>query len=165
MDSEQLKNINLSIKEVLEFCIKFEEITYNLYSGISRIINDPQMKEIFLAISEEEIKHRETFTKMLHETGNEIFGQKTLPEHIEFLLGLLNSTIFSKEMLKEKMIRIRSVESSFEFLISVELDQVLLYNEIRDQVADKHKYLVDEIISEERRHFVRVMQLKQTKYS
>ena len=163
MMSDLMHNLHLSPREILDFAVQVEEKSFALYSTLSKTVVLPQMKEIFASFAEEELKHKAAFQTMITEGNKETYDQKTLPEHMSFLRSIVNSTIFSKDLLHEKLKRVRDAGSTFEFLISVELDQILLYNDLRDFVIDKHKALIDTIISEERRHFVRIMQIKQMK--
>lgn len=163
MLSNLMHNLHLSPRDILDFAVKMEERSYALYSTISKTMKEPEVKEIFATFAQEELKHKETFQKMITEGSKETYEQRSLPEHIAFLQSIVSSTIFSKELLLEKLKHIRGVGSSFEFLISVELDQMLLYNDLRDFVNEAHKGWLDSIIAEERRHFVKIMQFKQMK--
>ncbi|HEY1405928.1 MAG TPA: ferritin family protein [Spirochaetota bacterium] len=158
-----LHGIQLLPRDILEFSILMEERIYHLYENFATVVKDPKTKEIFSLFADEKYKHKGVFQKLLTGSSKEIYESSADPEHIEFLTAQINSTIFSKKFMIEKLKRIRDPESSFEFLISIELDQILFYSEIRDLFIEEHKYLLDEIIDEKRRHFVRVMQIKQMK--
>ncbi len=153
----------LSPNDVLEFSIQFEERSRIFYENLSKLMKDPETQDLFRILAKEEVKHIETFTKMLGDSSIKAYGIKSIPEHIDYLHNFLNTTIFSKDMLSVKLQRVRDIETSFEFSMSIELDQILFYNEIRNYLSDRHKGVIDEVIEEERRHFVKIMQIKQQK--
>jgi rubrerythrin len=153
----------LSPMDVLDFAVQFEKLSVNFYDSLASLMKSSSLKELFSLFAGEEAKHIAVFQKMITEADRASYDKKSIPEHVGYLHHFINTGLFSKEILSEKLKRVRDIESTFEFIMSMELDQILFYNEIRDSLLEKDKGLIDEIIVEERRHFVRVMQLKQIK--
>ncbi len=160
---DQIPDFELAPSDVLEFSVQFEERSKTFYDNLSKLMKDQEIKELFYLLSGEEAKHIDIFKKMLSDPENKANLIKSLPDHIEYLHNFLNMTIFSKDTLSLKLQRVRDIETCFEFSMGMELDQILFYNEIRNFLSDKHKGIIDSVIEEERKHFVKIMQIKQQK--
>lgn len=153
----------LSPADVLEFSMQFEERSLIFYDNLSKLMKDEKIRDLFSFLSGEEARHKETFSFMLQRADVLKYDIKSLPGHIEYLHNFLDMSIFSRDTLKLKLNRVTDIESAFEFSMSMELDQVLFYNEISNYLTAEHKKIIEEIIEEERRHFVTIMQVKTRK--
>jgi rubrerythrin len=166
---ERLMNENpipiyvLSPMDILDFAVQFEQKSVYFYENISKYIKNIMVKGIFAELAAEEMKHIKAFQNMIILSRKEQYDKISLPEHIKYLHDHINTNYFSREMLSGKIKMVRDVESAFEFATSIELDQILFYNEIKNILAEKDRGLIEEIVNEERKHFIKIMQMKQIK--
>jgi len=153
----------LTIRDIIDFAVMTENKTEDLYDGLSKLMKSAETRDLFITFAGEESKHSSIFKNMLLDFGKNIYESEPVPEHIHFLNIYINGLMFNKDILSKKISRIIDIESVFEFLTGIELDTILFYNEITGFMAEDHKILIKNIIEEERRHFVRIMQIKQMK--
>ncbi len=149
-------------RELLMTAMDMEAMNAKLYAQLSNKLKDPDAINLFEFLAKEEEKHRSIFWKKLSDQ-TEILDNQALGDHIQVLLFYVKNMIYDPETIQEKLRQLRGIESIFEMAISMELDHILYYQEIKDSVIQKERYLIDEIIDEERRHFLRLVQYRKAK--
>ena len=152
----------VTVKEVYLFALDIEKKSELLYIMISNIVKKQDMISLFLFFAEEEKKHFLTFQRMLGDIGH-LVEKESVSENTGTMLLYMKSKVFSKEELAEKLKNMKDIDSIYEFAISMELEQILFYNEIRESVHFKQQGFIDDIIDEERRHFLRILQMRQAR--
>ncbi|OHD55914.1 MAG: hypothetical protein A2014_00700 [Spirochaetes bacterium GWF1_49_6] len=153
---------NISAQDVYRFAVESEKTTRDLYDKIAIMAKDADIKNLFKILADSEDKHRIKFSQRL----SEIRAESDIPAldiNLKSLLYYFSAKLFSKDILNEKLRRLRDMEGIFEFAMSLELDHVLFYSEVRVIVDSSEQNFIDEIIDEERAHFVRLLQLKRAK--
>ncbi len=150
--------IELSPEEVVEIAVRFEEMGEKFYRGKAEIL--PQdAREIFLHLAEEEIKHKETFQKLLKTLSP---SRESLPDtYIGFLKSFVDRLIFPGGKLNLELPQVKDTISALEFAIRRELESILYYQEIKPFISSKHHSTLDWIINEEKRHFEILSKLKE----
>jgi rubrerythrin len=153
---------NISAQDVYRFAIETEKTTRDLYDKIAIMAKDNDIKNLFKILADSEDKHRMKFSERL----SEIRAESEIPAldiNLKSLIYYFSTNLFSREILNEKLRRLKDVEGIFEFAMGIELDHVLFYSETRSIVAASEHNFIDEIINEERAHFVHLLQLKRAK--
>ena len=68
--------------------------------------------------------------------------------------------IFTEASLQKAVERIKDTRSACEFGIRRELDSILYYQEIKSFTPEEEKDIIDDIIKEERSHFLKLTEVK-----
>ncbi len=150
----------LSASEVFQFAIKIEENGFAFYSKFADTLQGGSEKEIFDFLAGEEQKHIKVFSNMLDRV--EEFKQTVNypDEYFAYLQAYADNLIFKKDELEKEVDKIKDALEAAEFGIRRELDSILYYQEIKSFVPDKDSYLIDDVIGEERKHFIKLSQMK-----
>ncbi|MGB7055478.1 MAG: hypothetical protein WBE28_09185, partial [bacterium] len=64
--------------------------------------------------------------------------------------------IFTPKRMEQEMSKIKDASSALRFAIDRELDSILYYQEVKNLIPQNQRGLIDNIIEEERRHFVKL---------
>jgi len=156
----ELFDSNMSIKDVFTITMQIEKTSEHLYRQMAGQLQNKEHRQIFESLAEEEGKHARIIEDRMRNLAS-LIGSASVPAHLAQLARYLKDEIFDKEIISRKVINIHNVSDIYEFGISFELDQVLFYNEIKDAVRAEHRGFIDELIADERRHFLRLLKLKQ----
>ncbi|MBN2324524.1 MAG: ferritin family protein [Spirochaetes bacterium] len=156
----------LSAGEVFELAIIVEENGAAFYKRFADRFDEPESRELFNFLSSEEKRHREVFESMVKEnsktqdTGRNIKAPGYPDEYSDYLKAYADRLIFTGRMLENELSRIKLTTEVCEFGIRRELDSILYYQEIKTFVPAQDRVLIDDIINEERRHFMKLTEMK-----
>ena len=148
-----------SISEIFQFAIKIEENGQQFYKKAAEKTFDLSAKEIFVALAEEEVKHKKIYVEMLAKVESYQPEENFPEEYFLYLKSYADNIIFnskSEEELKKHFDTIGAIN----FAIQRELDSILYYLEAKSFVPKTQSHLVDKIVEEERKHFVKLTELK-----
>lgn len=149
--------------EVFQIAVRIEQNGERFYREMARRLDDQEVKKLFSYLADEEIRHREFYEALLAEAG-EIEPEESYPgEYYEYLLSYANSIIFSQENFENKMAEIRSEAAAIDFAVGVEWDSINYYQELKGLVPESQRGRLNELIAEERRHFVKLTKIKKEK--
>ena len=147
--------------EVFDFAVRIEENGERFYRSFAGRFSEPVQEEMFNFLAAEEKKHRETFQKLSSGTKRETQKPGYPDEYLTYLEAYADTLIFTESSLKKEIEKIKDVKSACEFGIRRELDSILFYQEIKDFVPANERDEIDSIIAEERRHFIKLTEMKQ----
>ncbi len=148
-------------KEIFKFAIKIEENGEKFYRFASNLANDEETKKIFNYLGDEEVKHKKTFTKLLSEVTKDVSFENYSDEYFDYLKYYVDNVIFTEEQLEKQQKEVEDVISAIKFAMQKELDSVLYYHEMEKFVTSKQKDLLEEIITEERKHYTKLSEMKE----
>lgn len=148
--------------EVFQFAIRIEENGEKFYRQMVQKFDETKVKELFSYLADEEVKHKKTYEDMVSKIEKyEPF--ETFPgEYFAYLRAYADKIIFSQKRLDQEIAKIKDIDAAIEFAINTELDSILYYQEIKNLVSEKQRSTIDKIIEEERRHFVKLSEIKKT---
>lgn len=148
------------ISEVLQFAIRIEENGEDFYRKVAGKISDKEVKDLFIFLADEEVRHKNIFTKMLGKI-TKYEPPETYPgEYFQYLRAYADSIIFPPEIERELDTK-GGVIKAIDFGIRRELDSIMYYLETKAVVPETQHSVMDRIIEEERSHFVRLSTLKE----
>lgn len=147
--------------DIMEIAVRIEENGANFYRYAVQVAGNEAAKALFEHLAEEEVAHRKLFTEML--AGME----PTAPvegydgEYAAYLHDYVdNRLVFTEEGLAGELARIQDEVYALNFAIQRELDSIQYYREIRDLLPADRRESVDRIIQEEKRHVVKLSEMK-----
>ena len=148
-------------KEIFKFAIRIEENGMKFYRYAAVITDDDEMRKTFNFLASEEVRHKEIFEGLLSEITKDTAFETYPDEYFNYLKTYVDNVIFTDKQFEEAMSDIKDTLSTIEFAIKRELDSILYYHEIKRFVPEKQHNLLDEIIEEERKHYTKLIDIKE----
>ena len=147
--------------EIFEFAIRIEENGETFYREMAKKLKHKEIKDLFNYLADEEVKHRKTFENMLSEIEKYEPPESYPGEYFAYLRAYADEHIFTKEKKGNFMAKkINTAKEAINFAIEIELDSILYYLEAKNLVPEYEKNKIDKIIEEERRHYLRLCQIR-----
>jgi rubrerythrin len=155
------KKINIGVSEVLQFAIKIEENGWEFYRKFADLVDNEKIRELFVMLADDEVEHKEIFEAMLPEIEKYEPQEVYPPEYFSYLRAYADNIIFKKGFDKELQKKLDAA-AIIGFGIRMELDSIAYYQETKNFVPASQKSVIDRIIEEERKHFLKLSDLKNT---
>lgn len=146
--------------EIYQFAIRIEENGEKFYRKMAKKLDEPKIKELFTFIADEEIQHKKIFENMLSKIESYEPPESYPGEYFEYLRAYVDNVLFSINKFDEDVEKIHNALEAIQFAIDKELDSILYYQEMRNVVLAHQKELIKNIIEEERRHVVKLSEIK-----
>ncbi len=144
----------LTIIDVFNKAIEMEEAGKNFYEFAVTTTDDENLKKAFKVLAEEEIGHRHIFENM----KSKVAKIKINNENSEYL-NYLNEIISSKSVFDIKKFqknKLNKLIDIINFAIEREMDSIMYYMTLMAVVSEEQSHIVQNIINEERRHFIKL---------
>jgi rubrerythrin len=154
--------ISFTASDAMEIAVKMEENGQKFYNRMAEKLNDPELKKLFLFLANEEVKHKALYNEILKKVGENQWQEDYPEEYYNYLNAYAEKIIFSNQRLDEEIGAIQDSGAALNFAIKAELEAVLYYEEIKKMVGKKDQEIIDQIIAEERRHFVQLTKLERS---
>ena len=149
-----------SAKDIFEFAVQIEINGEKFYRTMAGKLGDEKIKGIFDKLADEELVHKKTFEKMASQIGDYKPSETYSGEYESYMTEYTDNIIFSNEHLDEDMAHINDIASALTFAMKNEMESILYYKEIINFVPESEHTMISGIIEEERRHFVKLSELK-----
>jgi rubrerythrin len=146
--------------EIFQFAIKIEENGEQFYKAMKSKFEDKEVKDLFSYLAKEEVKHKEIFQAMLSKIESYEPPESYPGEYFNYLRAYADNLIFNLSKLKEEISKINDIFSALDSAIGKELDTILYYHEMMNSVPKEQKEQIGKILDEERRHVVRLSEIK-----
>lgn len=153
------KGVFFSASEIYQFAIRIEENGERFYRQVASHTARIEIKNLFSFLADEENEHRKFFQDLLSSL-EKYQPPETYPgEYFEYLRAYADNLIFSQQMEKETSGEI-APSAALDFGIRREIDSIAYYLEVKNLVPEKQRFSIDRIIDEERKHFLKLSQLR-----
>lgn len=147
--------------EIIQLAIRIEENGEDFYRLTARKIGSGEIKDIFDYLADEEIKHRQIFQDILSKVEQYEPPESYPQEYFAYLRAYADEHIFTQEKKGQFMAgQIKTAKKAVEFAIGVELDSILYYLEAKNLVPEEQKAIIDRVVEEERRHYLKLVEVK-----
>jgi len=149
-----MDRIRINARDILEGAVRIEETGEKFYRGQAEKVEEPQVKNLFSHLAEQEAQHRETFSRMLADIKT---GETSLSG--SYFSYLTDQVVFPS-MVDRELPEELDTAAALDFAIKRELDSMLYYMEIKRAVVSSQQDVIDRIVDEERKHFTDLSELK-----
>lgn len=149
--------VRFTAREVFEAAILLENTIKTLYINLSHVLKDHREREIFGNLAADEERHEEYLKRSLADLSHTIVTQH-LQDHILTLKNHFHDKYLTRDLLAERLKHLDNVEAVFELALEIELDHILYYQEISHLVIEEEQQFIQDILRDERSHFVKLMQ-------
>ena len=139
----------LNLNKLMQFSVHLESEGEKFYRKWAEKTDDNILKSFFTVLSEEEKEHKKLFAKLAVKYKDPELGLEIDSEYSEYFEEFEKDIMFNNKDLKI----IGNLKDAIEIAKKQELNTLLFYSDVRNRVLNEHRTAIDEIISEERRHF------------
>jgi rubrerythrin len=158
MESAMIVSLNAS--DVLETAIRIEENGEVFYREMAQKSFDAEISKTFEYLANQEVRHQRLFADLLARTETENPRESYPGEYMQYLQAFADSRVFTQENTGRARARLmKSAKQAVRFGIQVELDSLLFYLEAKNIVPQNPAGIMDQIIEEERRHYLTLQKL------
>ncbi|MCX8093463.1 MAG: ferritin family protein [Candidatus Goldbacteria bacterium] len=150
----------LTIKDVLNKAIEMEEAGKIFYEYAASIVEDKEIREVLSVLAREEVGHKHIFENMKEEV-KEIKQSDDINEYLKYLNSFLNTkSVFDRKKIESYNDKNTNITDIIDFAMDREQDTILYYMTLMTVVREEQNFLVQKIIDEERKHFIKLNQAK-----
>ena len=140
-------------REVVDFARQIERRGQAFYRALAAKAANPQVKELFAALAEEEKAHEDLFGRMLSGLEGYQPPESYPGEYQEYVQALLDAHVFARDLSPEELAgRAAGPGEALDMAIGFEKDSLVLFYELRSLVPEQERAAVDNLIREEQRH-------------
>jgi rubrerythrin len=149
--------------DIVEVAIRIEENGSDFYKYAERISRKKEAKKLFAQLAQAEVAHKKIFEKIFAKMEKNSPFENYEGEYSAYLRSYVdNNIVFTKEAMDKEFAKVKNTIAALDFAIQRELDSILYYHEIKKLVpATQHKTL-EQIIEEERKHFLSLTEMKKS---
>jgi len=150
-----------SATDIVEIAIEIEKNGRTFYTEFSKKLKEEKTKDFFLYMSEEEVEHEKKFKEILSSVMKHEPCESYPQDYFAYFNAIAQDCIFNDaQELKERFSRVESARGAIDFSIGIEKDSILIYESMKKMVPDKDKPLIEEIISQEKEHVLKLWNLR-----
>lgn len=154
-----MKAVLFDASEVYQFAVQIEENGERLYRKIARRTKNLKVRDLFLFLADEDVKHRKQFAEMLSKLEKNEPLESYPGEYVAYMTAYTDEIIFPATVTKE-LPPAEDPIAALDFGIRRELDSIMYYLEMKNLVPESQEQLIQRIIDEERGHFLKFSELK-----
>ena len=120
-------------KEILELSLKMEREGQAFYEGLSKYIQDPDLKAFVQQMHKEEIQHEKLFKAMLGKKGDQLYGWEDKKELHDFIDENFKTDIFPplNEVIQDGS-KFDNLQKAVDFAIEAEMVSSEFYSLLGD---------------------------------
>ena len=150
-----------SATDIVEIAIEIEKNGRTFYTEFSKKLKEEKAKDFFLYMSEEEADHEKKFKEILSSVMRHEPCESYPQDYFAYFNAIAQDYIFNDaQELKERFSRVESARGAIDFSIGIEKDSILIYESMKKIIPDKDKPLIEEIISQEKEHVLKLWNLR-----
>lgn len=154
-----MKAVLFDASEIYQFAVRIEENGERLYRKVAKRTTNLQVRDLFLFLADEDVKHRKQFAELLSKLEKQEPRESYPGEYAAYMTAYTNEIIFPATVTKELPPAEDSI-AALDFGIRRELDSIMYYLEMKNFVPEHQEQLIQRIIDEERGHFLKFSELK-----
>jgi len=143
--------------DVLSFAIEIEKNGKNFYESVAKIIEDPEMKEAFLKLKEQEEQHIVDFEQLLDQITAYQPQETYSGEYLDYVKALVDNHVFNTDAdIKAIAETVKNEADAIDLALKFEKDSILFFAELKHVVAPHNHGVIENLIVQERGH-IRVL--------
>jgi rubrerythrin len=147
--------------DIVKVAVRIEENGANFYRFAVQLAGKEETKVLFQHLADEEVRHQRTFTKLLAGMDQNLPPEGYDGEYAAYLHDYVdNHLVFTAEAFAGELAKIRDEAAALDFAIQRELDSIHYYREMRELLPAGQRTAIEQIITEEKGHFVRLSEMK-----
>jgi len=140
--------------DIARMAVRHEERGHHFYTVLARATSEPEIRQVFLKLAEEELEHARAFKQILdsvQQSGNNVFGKSST----EYIRAILERGIFGTQTAGERIPDVRDIKEAFALGIQAEKDAILFYHELYNNCqSPEAKRTLEKLLEAEKMHLV-----------
>ncbi|MFA7676708.1 MAG: ferritin family protein [Candidatus Omnitrophota bacterium] len=148
-------------QEILKIAVAVEENGRKLYENLEKKAKDPELKQMWAHLKDQEADHKKVFEQMFENLADYFVAEFNPGEYEGYLKAISFEFVFTRQLIEEKITEGFSSEiQALNFGIHIEKKSILVYSALRDYFLPDKKPVLDKVIEEEKKHLVELTTLK-----
>jgi len=147
--------------EIVELGIQIEKNGRDFYNTLVKKTKNESSREVFKYLAGEEEKHIVVFQKILEKLEKYEPANVYADEYFAYMNSLASEYVFTQKDKGEEIAKkIKGDKEAIDMGIKFEKDSILFYDGMKKAVSADEQKVVDELISQEKDHLLRLFDLK-----
>lgn len=148
------------IPQFVEMAVKDEETGEALYNALALMTSNPELKEEYLKIADQEKHHKARFQKILENLPEENMREQYKGQYQDYLNVLLSTKAFPQTKSVSDIVgELKNDREALELALRMEKDTLLFYYSMNEVIPDTSKKIVSDIMREEQVHIEELSRL------
>lgn len=148
--------------EIMQVGMKIEENGEKLYRHARNLADDDEMKDFFGFLAGEEARHKKTFEDMLSKADSYEPPETYPGEYLAYLRAYADHIVFPADVVEEELEDLDDIYDVIEFALQREIESILYYMEAKSLMPGSQAELIDKMIQEERKHYLKLVDVLKT---
>jgi len=149
-----------TMRDIFDVAVKIEEKGEAFYRQTASVISDTTVRQLFHRLADEEVGHKQVFLKLSAQIGTVKLTPVAREDFFAYLEAYTQNLIFDDTGSDPELVKVKDLLTAVNFAISKEQESIFYYKEIKELVPISEHALLDNIIEEERRHALKLIQFK-----
>lgn len=155
-----------SVCEVLDMGVQIEKNGRDFYTELQQKTLDPDLSAVSRALAREEEKHIAVFEQMLEKARCAVITDTHADEYGVYMRALAGEHVFTRQDTgKDAAHMLKTDAEAIEKAIGFERDSIIFYEGMKKIVSAGEVEIVEALVAQEKRHLVRLINLKLKKQS
>lgn len=140
-------------EEIVRLAVDIEKQGQKFYEIAATKIDDPEVKEMFEFLAQEESQHINDFKAL----GDSLSGDFTpnesyVGEYSDYIKALIDNHVFNHNNIEKFLENLSSASEALAIAFRFEKDSILIFQELCNVVNEEGKKIVDELVEQEKQH-------------
>ncbi len=151
----------VSMGDLVSIASQIEANGHVFYSDLAQIQQNPELKEFFTRLAEQERIHQQIFETLAEKTKQSISISNWIEDEVSgYLKSFAQVSIFpTMEKAKQDL----TPRQAFEIAINVEKDSIIFYSELLKYAGDERR-TIEIIINEEKKHLIDLLKVNHEQF-
>lgn len=151
----------LDASDIVEVAVRIEENGAVFYRHAVQLATTEEIKSLFWQLAAQEVEHQKRFAILLAGMDPNTPPEGYDGEYAAYLSNYVdNRLIFTDEMFAAELAKLQDEAAALDFAIQRELDSIHYYREMREMLPADQRGAIEQIIDEEKDHFMRLSTMK-----
>lgn len=146
----------VSVNDLVSIAVQIEANGYVFYSKLAKDQQNPELKEFFARLADQERIHQQVFKNLIEQTKQSTSISSWIEDEISgYLKSFAEVSIFpAMEKTKQNL----TLQQAIDISINVEKDSIIFYSELLRYIGEQRK-TVEIIINEEKKHLIDLLNI------
>lgn len=153
--------MQLKPNELIHFGMQIEERGFKFFQGMAASVADPDVKKVFVQLSDEEEKHYNLFEKMMIEVNTYDPPEYYMDEYEAYVWSLANNHVLTGKADPEQYLeKVKTPMDAVDMAIGIEKDTLLFFIALKKIVYKEGQKVIEMLIDQENLHVKSLLELK-----
>ncbi|OQB54842.1 MAG: Rubrerythrin [Deltaproteobacteria bacterium ADurb.Bin151] len=149
------------VEKILKHALEIEEAGQKFYGILAQRLGDAKLKDIFTAMSQQEVGHAEIYKRMIDQQPSQPDPDDSDTSIFDFQKHeMLEDKIFNRLEIIRKGTKLYSLGDALALMIEIEMNVVDYFENVRRLVRLQDQPLMEKIINEEKSHVKQLVDLR-----